>query len=139
MAKIELKEGQGYYKIEATRVSPEVIFDYKEGVLSFRGFSLMPDSVDFYEKVLEIFQKGVERLESPKLKVIFHFIYLNTQSLKQIVSGLFNYIERLNVQVELYWYYSDEEMAELGTHLRELSDIPMHLEYKPQDKRYFDL
>ncbi len=138
MSKVNVIEGNGFYKIKNTNTSPEIILDYKTGNFSIKGISLMADPVDFYMNVFDLIKEIISKNNFKSLNVSFHFFYINTQSNKQIV-GLLSYFERLKIKTKVTWYYSDEEIAELGTHFRELIDIPLILEYRPEDKNYIDL
>ena len=138
MSKVNVIEGNGFYKIKNTNTSPEIVLNYKTGNFAIKGVSLMADPVGFYTQVFNLIKKIISENKFKDLNVSFHFLYINTQSNKQIV-GILSYFESLKIKTKLTWYYSDEEIAELGTHLRELIDIPLILEYRPEDKNYIDL
>ncbi len=138
MKSIEVIQSADYYKVKPTNLWPEIIINHKLQEISFKGFSLMADPLSFYEQVFKLIKKVIKEYNFKRLKVSFHFFYINTQSLKQIVS-FFSYFETLKIPVEVIWYYSDEEIAELGSHICDLSNIPVKLKYSPEDKNSFNL
>ncbi len=136
MDKLHVIEADGYYKIRFTNLSPEVVIDYRRWEINIKGISLMADPVGFYSQVFDFIKNVIKRKAPGHLRVSFHFFYINTQTIKQVVS-FFSYLESLNARVNLVWYYSDEEIAELGSHLSELVNLPISLEYNSEDKKFF--
>ena len=131
MSQVEVIKSEGYYKIQETNTSPGIFIDLRQNKVEFEGISLMAEPVSFYIQVFDLIKTIIKKHQFTKLQVTFHFYYINTQSFKQIVS-FFSYLESLNIKVEIIWYYSDEEIAELGSHLCDLLNLPLSLEYKPR-------
>jgi len=131
MENLDIVKEDNYILIKATDVSPEVLIEFKDNKVSFKGYSLMSDSSRFYKNVYEIINKTIQEKSFSSLTLIYNFTYINSQSLKQIIS-FFYYIESLNIPVEIKWYYSDEENAELGIQLREIIEVPFKLFYLSQ-------
>jgi len=131
MENLDIVTEDNYILIKATDVSPEVLIEFKDNKVSFKGYSLMSDSSIFYKSVYEVIKKTIQEKSFSSLTLIYNFTYINSQSLKQIIS-FFYYIESLNIPVEINWYYSDEENAELGIQLREIIEVPFKLFYLSQ-------
>ena len=131
MENLDIVKEDNYILIKATDVSPEVLIEFKDNKISFKGYSLMSDSSRFYINLYEIINKTIQEKSFSSLTLIYNFTYINSQSLKQIIS-FFYYIESLNIPVEINWYYSDEENAELGIQLREIIEVPFKLFYLSQ-------
>ncbi len=138
MSDIEVIKTNNYYKIPSGKDSPEVIFNWKDKTLKIEGLSLMADAYSFYGSLRTLLLDLFDRFHIDKLQVFIHYYYVNTHSLKHIVSFL-STLEKFGKNCKIYWYYSDEEINELGQNLNELIDIDFEFIYKPSDKNLFEL
>ena len=104
-------------KIASTPITPFFHFDFKSGMIEFRGRSLPSSPQKFYYPILEeidtAFKKGVN-----KLTANFALEYFNTSSSK----CLFNILKKLasyqqdGENVVINWFYEacDDDMKETG-------------------------
>ena len=79
------------YHIKATEYSPEVLFDFFQGVLEVNGPSCMRKSECFYGKLLVHASDLNDRLSYHKLKVRLSFSHVcetNIQSLYDFLAGI---------------------------------------------------
>ena len=112
--------------IEPTRVTPLISFDPATCVLELKGRSSPENSIQFYQKVLDILDQ-FESSENPKLTTNFSFEYFNTSSSKclfDVFKRLSN-IESSGKEIVINWYYEedDEDMMEAGEDYADLLDL----------------
>ncbi len=99
-------------EIQATEVTPYVKLDKENGEFIIGGKSLPENAIEFYRSVLEWLE---EYSKNPNNETIFKFKleYYNTSTAKQF-ARIFLMLERLHLEekskVEVYWYYSKDDM-----------------------------
>ena len=115
-------------EIKGNLYCPDVFFNAKEGQLVLNGRSVPENAVHFYEPIMEWIDMY---LDCPAEVTIFHMKmeYFNTSSSKFILSIIekLEELETSGKKVEVYWYYGDEDMAELGEDYSHILSIPFKL------------
>lgn len=102
-------------KIEATKSTPSVNFDFSQGLLEIKGISKSTNAIEFYGPVMV----AIEEYEGKALAqttLNFFFKYFSTSSSKCIL-GILNEFKKLNkraTKVKVNWYYEehDEDMLD---------------------------
>jgi hypothetical protein len=116
------------YLVNRTSKSPYVSLD--EGLFEINGRSIPEDSRAFFKPILDWIKAYTPR-PNQKTTVNFYFEYLNTSSSKCI-------FDLLNVLSEIYdkgndmvvnWQYEegDDDMLDLGVHLKSFNKVPFNL------------
>jgi len=119
---------QSNLDIEGGVNTPTVKFNVNEGQLYIIGKSIIENSMKFYTPILEWVK---QYCDNPAKKTELHIKmeYFNTSTSKyilSIISELGNiYNEGKNV--EIFWYFADEDMRELGEDYDEMLDPPFKL------------
>ena len=117
------------FSIEGTQISPHVIFDIQNQMLIIEGNSMLSTSHNFYKKIFNKLESVLKKNNIDKLDVNIHFIYINTQGIKEIIS-LINFFEKSKIPVHITWFYSDEDINDLGTQICELTNLHFEVQYK---------
>ena len=85
----------------------------------------MEDTTAFYQPLIEWIDKYNE---NPHEKTTVHlkFEYFNTSASKWIITitKQLSELYKANNEVEIIWYYEDEDMEEYGEVIRDLVEIP---------------
>ncbi|NOY37449.1 MAG: DUF1987 domain-containing protein [Chlorobi bacterium] len=124
-------------KIDATDVSPEIIFDPAEKIFTISGISRPEDVRSFYFPVLEWCRSFREDyLEAGKikfdqqnpLKITIKLKYFNSSSAKFLYDIFMELgeISRKGHHVDITWYYDegDDDMFEAGEEMSDIAEIP---------------
>ena len=90
-------------EIRATSKTPHIIYQKDINVVEIFGRSIPENAYDFYKPLLDELQ--------PNITVIFDLDYANSSS-RKLYMDVFKQIQNSNSKV--IWYYSDEDMLELG-------------------------
>lgn len=112
-------------KVEATQNRPYVDFNAETGELVMKGRSIIENTVRFFEPLLSWID---EYVDNPSKKTELHLVldYFNTSSSKFILS-IFEKLEELydlGKEVEVFWYYTDEDMEDLGKDYNHIVSMP---------------
>jgi hypothetical protein len=107
------------YRLEQTKSSPEVILD-PNGHIKLRGRSILENSAEFYEPVIEWINKYVEN-PAALTCVDINLEYFNSATAKFIIT-LIQRISRVTLKNQKYkvnWYYEDgdEDILERGEYI----------------------
>lgn len=112
-------------KLEATEDTPFVFFDGQNGVFEISKRSLPENAIVFYEQLI-IFINDYKTLPANETKINFHFDYLNTSSIKQIMKVilLFDQLAKSS-QVYVTWCYDngDIDMLQTGQRFEKLTSL----------------
>lgn len=115
-------------RIEGTQNRPEVNFNPHTGQLNMNGRSILENTIKFYDPLLAWIDVYVE---SPATKTELHLNmdYFNTSSSKCILSIIEKLDQLYNQgnEVDVFWYYNDEDMEDLGMDYKHLVELPFHL------------
>ena len=116
--------------IEATKYTPEIKTDVKEGEIKFYGLSYPENANDFYQPLYEWVHEYF-KIENPPLKVNFYIYYFNTSTSKCFMNFLEILEEnvKLGKEVTVNWYYSkdDEDGLDSGEKLFMEMDLNFQL------------
>ncbi len=128
---VKINESDEIFEIESTKVSPHVFFDKKYMRLKLEGVSIIEDSDAFYGLLKEQLEHffGQKPQIRRRFIVEIYFIYINTMAIKNVVMIL-DYIRRAGIPMQIYWYYSDEDIYESGKQISELISVPFVLVHK---------
>jgi hypothetical protein len=121
------KHIMGISKIElaAARETPVVLM--QEGLISFKGRSILENAGDFYRPLQ---QWVIDYIASTIVdtRVIFAFEFINTSSTKWVYSIVkeLSKFENVRNRVTIEWHYEkgDEELFELGEIIHTFIDCP---------------
>ena len=130
-------ENNDEFHIQASNISPEVIINTKDHKLSITGNSILNNSYSFYKNIYEKIRSFIQQNKLPELIVEIHLNFVNTQGIKEIIN-LLNYLEHVSIPVKIIWYYSDDDINDLGTQIGELIDLSFEKIYKEPSKFNFD-
>ncbi|MDP4266629.1 MAG: DUF1987 domain-containing protein [Bacteroidota bacterium] len=125
--------------IEATDISPKILFDIKNNVFDIIGKSRPENVRAFYQPVLnwldkfevEIISKSNEALAN-KLIINLVFEYFNSSSAK-FIFDIISKIHKFNnkgIIIEINWFYDegDDEMLEAGEELSKMIAFPFNFQ-----------
>lgn len=112
-------------KIKGTPNRPEIDFNAETGELVIYGKSILENAIGFYEPILEWIDMYCD---SPAEMTNLHLKleYFNTSTSKFLLS-IIEKIEELyqgGAEAKVHWYYTDEDMEELGEDYSNLIDVP---------------
>ena len=121
--------------IPKTSNTPELNFNFSEGVFSIEGQSLPDDAEQFYGEVVnELSQYAQNPCSSTVLKLKLD--YFNFSSSKSILTILYklNDVFQNGLAVEVHWFCnsSEEDMVELGQDFATMVDVPFKFLEKKQ-------
>lgn len=117
------------FNIEATKSSPEIVFEPKNSKLKIKGESYPEDSYSFYEKIFDLMEEVREEFDEFTLEIEVR--YLNTSSTK-------SFMNLLDIAEEAYqdgkdfsvdWYYNEdnEHAYELALDFQSYLDLPFNI------------
>ncbi len=116
--------------IKGNDKTPEIDFNFDDGVLAISGRSIPENPVDFYKKLEEYIIRYCKNPQ-PKTVVKVTLEYFNTSTSKCLVD-IFKQLEILHstaTEVVVEWYYEldDEEIMESGEDYKDIIDIPFEI------------
>ena len=118
------------YYLSATHKTPELNFNFTNGIFEISGRSIPENSIEFYRPLLKCLD---EYIKDPKkdthLKIILE--YFNTSSSKCLVE-IFRRLEKLHKEgqnLKIDWYYEkeDEDILESGQDFKEIMKLPIEM------------
>lgn len=129
------------YLINRTSKSPYVSLD--KGLFEINGRSIPEDTRSFFKPILD-WIKVYEPGAGQKTTINFYFEYLNTSSSKCIFDLLkiLNEIYEKGNDLVVNWQYEegDDDMLDLGVHLKSFNRVPFNLiERAAADGEFDDL
>jgi hypothetical protein len=127
------------YLVDETSKSPYISLD--RGLFDFSGRSIPEDARAFFKPVID-WIKAYDPAGEHKTTVNFSFEYLNTSSSKCVFDMLkaMNELYEKGNDLIINWYYEegDEDMLDLGVHLKSFNKVPFNLIEKAAVKGEFD-
>lgn len=111
--------------IEGNNSRPSVSLNAKTGVLELSGYSILENTAQFYEPIIQWFE-NYDMCPASHTELHVKFIYFNTSTSKCLL-GIFEQLEFLykgGADVTVVWYSSDEDMEELGVDYQNLVSMP---------------
>lgn len=114
-------------KLEGTPKTPTVEFDFNNGSLLIKGRSIPENSIEFYKPLIDWIENYSSSAKD-KTTLNVQLEYFNTSSSKCLLD-VFKKLERISNQVEINWYYEedDEDMLEAGEDYDAIIDIPFKM------------
>ena len=123
-------------RIEATRETPEILFNPEKDIFHIKGVSHPEDIKEFFFPIFEWLDDFFEESKNEMGKrILFHlsYKYINSSSLKH----LYEFLKKLTIwrdqglMIEIDWYYADddEDMLETGEELSEMQGINLPFHY----------
>lgn len=114
------------FKIEATRSTPSVNFDFGSGIMEINGMSVPEDAINFYIPVNDTVLRYGKNAQ-PITTLNLHFLYFNTSSSKCIL-GLLNAFAKLHnevTKVKVNWIYdpADEDQYETAQDFQSITGL----------------
>lgn len=112
----------------ATEKTPEINFDFENGVFLVRGISIPENTVDFYHGLIFALREYA-KTPQPESILKIGLEYFNT-STSVIILKLLNALELAeNSKVKVIWYYEEDdiEMEEVGLDFKEMTSVPFNL------------
>lgn len=107
--------------IEATKYTPQITMNYKDGLVKMEGKSYPENTFEFYEPIMKWMKKYFENPQT-KTTIELEIIYFNSSSSK-LFFDFFDLIEenKDKTQIEINWIYDEENESalEAGEDFRE--------------------
>ena len=104
--------------VEKTETTPSIEFNPETGNFCVKGESRPENAFEFFEPVLEWFNKFAIERKPEKIDLDLYIDYLNTISAKYITQLLFKFtnLEKDKIKVGINWYYKkyDQQALEDG-------------------------
>ncbi len=123
--------------IEATKISPEIIFNPKENIFKISGRSLVEDPGKFYMPVYDWLE---EYIKNPCKITDFKFDleYFNSSSARQVMKliMLLEELQEKGSSVNIKWLYEegDDMSRERGEEIAAVSKLQFDIEEYPADE-----
>ena len=123
------------FQIDGNTSRPTVIFNATTGQFRIAGRSILENSIRFYEPIIKWIDNYIH---NPVENTEFHMEleYFNTSTSKyllQIMQQLETLFDK-GVNVTIVWYYSDEDMQELGNDYQQIVKVPFEFKKLPAQK-----
>ncbi len=105
-------------KIEQTKSSPAIDFNFKENIFTLQGDSFPGNVTAFFEPPLRALEHHLAKLSDGNVEFNFEIIYFNYSSAK-IIMKLFNMLDQTakrGIAITVNWYFDKEHggMEEIG-------------------------
>lgn len=119
-------------KVDATKRTPAIEFDYVENRFSIIGEAYAEDIVSFFEPILADLEKHLLSITGDKLEFCVRLTYFDSSTAKVLIR-IFKSLERAasgGKWVDLNWYHHEEDelQKEFGEELAaDLSETHFHL------------
>ena len=109
-------------RIEATKKTPEVIFDEAKMKFSMTGRCIPSNAATFFEPIIGI----IKAINTPKNAILtfeFKLEYINSSSSKWLVGVLKDLNDKHNSgeRILLNWYYEDDDSFDFGEVVEEVA------------------
>ena len=113
--------------IEATALSPKIVFDGHKGIFEISGNSYMNNPVQHYEILFTWLKKYVDN-PLPTTTFIFNANYINSVSRKLMneIIKLLSQIQKKGETLIIEWHYSnddEDDMLQFGQQLEQLNSV----------------
>ncbi len=115
-----------FLKIDATKSTPSVNFQFAEGLLEIKGLSKTTNSIEFYQPIMDALEEYATKAASNTTVNLF-LQYFSTSSSKCLL-GILNELKKMNqrvTKVKVNWYYEehDEDMLDAIKDYETLVDL----------------
>ncbi len=110
-------------KIEATKSTPEILFDKKNNLLEVKGKSYPPDIGHYYNPLFVQVQEYLDQMEDQLFTVNIELVYFNSSSSK-LLMDFFDMLDEAagkgkNIVVNWIYYEEDEDNMEFGEEFKD--------------------
>lgn len=114
--------------LKPTDKTPEVHFQFDEGIFLIRGVSIPENTVDFYHTLIYSI-KEYARSPQPKTSLRLAYEYFNT-STSAIILKLIQAMDNVKGDVEVVWYCEEDdfEMEEVGADFSHMTSSTFRIE-----------
>lgn len=122
-------------KIAGSQNIPNVDFNHSEGMLVMKGRSILENTAPFFEPIIN-WVEGYCKKPAKKTEFHIEMDYFNTSSSKFILS-IFEKLQKLyelGQEVEVFWYYCEDDSKDLGKDYSNLLKIPFRLVYQTDEQ-----
>ena len=114
-------------RIQATEVSPEVIFDLESNNFVVKGKSVVSEVDQFYSPLINWLEEVGERIDK-RVDFVFDLEYFNIFSSKRILFILYKLsdLRERGIDVNVIWHFSidDDDMKEVGEDFACMVNLP---------------
>ncbi len=114
-------------KIEATKSTPDILFDKEKNILEIKGRSYPGSTKEFYSPVFSWLDNYFKQLTDKQVTVNLEIIYFNSTSSKVLMDFLSVLEDEINKgkNISVNWFYEDDndDMLEFGEELQEDLDV----------------
>lgn len=115
--------------IKEAPTTPEIRFDFEEGVLEIKGVSIPEDTDEFYSPVHNALEEYLSGEKPPEeITVYFKLIYVNTSTIA-VLGKMIKALETSDCSVNVKWYYEmeDDDMKDLGEDFSSFSNLQFEM------------
>ena len=111
-------------RIEATKKTPEVVFDEAEMKFSMTGRCIPSNAATFFEPLIALIN-SINVQENSKLTCEFKLEYINSSSSKWLIGVVkdLNEKHKTGSTVILNWYYEDDDSFDFGEVVEEVAEF----------------
>ena len=105
-----------FLKIEATKSTPEINFDFAAGLLEIKGLSKSTNALEFFQPLMDALEIYAEKAQ-PVTNVNLFLEYFSTSSSKCLL-GILNELKKMHrrvTKVHVNWYYEENDDDMLDT------------------------
>jgi hypothetical protein len=114
--------------IEGTLKTPTIKSDSQEGIIEIKGRSHPENPIEFYKPLSDWV---AEYVRDPRLKTTINIQleHFNTSSSKRLLDLLrrFELILMTHNEVQVNWFYDDEDILEAGETFQTMTKIPFNM------------
>jgi len=120
-----LEKYSKHLKITGNLNRPDIDFDANSGEMVMGGRSILETTPRFYDPLMEWLESYCNQ-PAQKTRLHLKMEYFNTSTSKFLLT----IVERLSElhhdgsEVEILWYYSDEDMQDLGVDYSHMVEVP---------------
>lgn len=120
------------FTISQTKHTPEIVFDLESEILSFKGVSLPENAFVFFNPLLYWLEQNTPSIKTDikKLRVIIDLEYLNSSSLKFIVSFVRQCLiltDKNTLTIEWHYDADDDDSVEKANDMSSVLEHPVLL------------
>lgn len=118
------------FVVQGNQKSPSINFDLLQGTLTIEGQSVLENTAEFYEPLLQAIDVYATAVK-PSTVININLEYFNTSSQKLLLNIFrkFEVIHRNGNAVNVNWNYlwDDEDMLEAGDNYQAILTIPFNM------------
>jgi len=114
--------------IKATKQTPEVFLDGKNGIFKISGKSY-PENVNIFYKPIFEYINDFKETPSSSIKLEFNWLYYNTATNKMVMR-IIMLLKEIDENLKIFWFYNEgfEMIMEKGQEIKDILGIQMNIE-----------